>query len=161
MRHAKAEPFAETDHVRALTERGRRDAAAAGRHLAATGTVPELALVSTATRAVATWEAVSQASGSTAQTWTDGALYTGSPDVVLESLRVIPAPTAVAILVGHNPTVSHLAHLLDDGEGDPVAVQQLLHGYPAAAMAVLEVDCDWSDLGAEAGRLVDFHVGKG
>jgi phosphohistidine phosphatase len=161
MRHAKAEPFAETDHVRALTERGRRDAAAAGRHLATTGAVPEVALVSTATRAVATWEAVAEASGSTAQTWTDGALYTGSPDVVLESLRVIPEPTAVAILVGHNPTVSHLAHLLDDGAGDPQAVQQMLQGYPAAAMAVLEVDVEWNDLGPEVGRLVDFHVGRG
>ena len=58
MRHAKAEPFAETDHERVLTERGRRDAVEAGLHLAATGVVPDYAVVSSAARTVATWEAV-------------------------------------------------------------------------------------------------------
>lgn len=161
MRHAKAEPFAATDHERLLTDRGRRCAAAAGLHLAATSNVPDHVVVSSAARAMATWEAVATAAGAAVEPQVDGAVYTGSPDVVLEALRSVPEDAEVVMFVGHNPTVAYLAHMLDDGHGDPEAVRQMLQGYPAGALAVLEVDGPWSDLRAESGRLVDFHVADG
>ena len=161
MRHAKAQPFAATDHDRVLTERGVLDAAQAGAHLAARGVVPDHAVVSSAVRSVMTWAAVARASGSTAEADVQGAVYTGSADVVLEALRAVPAGAEVVLFVGHNPSAAYLAHLLDDSTGDPDVEQQLLLGFPAAAMAVLEVSVPWSELGAELGRLVDFHVGKG
>ena len=58
MRHAKAERTAATDHARQLTDRGRRDAVAAGQMLAQSGASLELALVSTAARAQETWSGV-------------------------------------------------------------------------------------------------------
>lgn len=158
MRHAKAEPFAATDHERLLTERGRRCATEAGRHLAETATVPDHAVVSTAARAVATWEAVALASQSTAVVQLDAAVYTGSADVVLETLRSVPPDAEVVLFVGHNPSAAYVAHLLDDGNGEAAAVGEMLQGYPAGAMAVLELDVPWRDLAAESGRLVDFHV---
>ncbi len=161
MRHAKAEPFAATDHERLLTERGHRAAREAGQHLASTGAVPDHAVVSSAVRAVSTWEQVAEGSGSAAEPRFDGAVYAGSADVALEALRVVPAGAEVVIFVGHNPTAAYLAHLLDDGNGEPAAVRDMLQGYPASAMAVLEVEVPWSELGAETGRLVDFHVGRG
>ena len=161
MRHAKAEPFAATDHERVLTDRGRRAATDAGTHLAATGLVPDHALVSTAARAVATWEAVAAACGSTAEASLEGAVYTGSADVVLEALQAVPAAAEVVIFVGHNPSLAYLAHILDDGNGDPAAVREMLQGYPADALAVFEVELGWADLAAETGRLVDFYVGRG
>ncbi|HET6627579.1 MAG TPA: histidine phosphatase family protein [Nocardioidaceae bacterium] len=161
MRHAKAEPFAATDHARVLTEGGRRAATEAGSHLASTGAVPEYALVSTAVRAVNTWEAVALGSGSAAEPHLDGALYTGSPDVVLEALRAVPTDVEDLIVIGHNPTVAHLAHLVDDGHGEPAAVEKMLQGYPAGALTVLEVRVPWSELGPECARLTDFHVGRG
>ena len=160
MRHAKAEPFAATDHERVLTERGRRDAVEAGLHLAATGVVPDYAVVSSAARTVATWEAVALGSRSTAEVVLDDAVYTGSPDVVLEVLRVVPLDAQVLIFVGHNPTAAYVAHLLDDGTGDPTATREMLKDYPANAMAVLELEVPWSDLGPETGRLIDFHVAR-
>jgi phosphohistidine phosphatase len=161
MRHAKAEPFAATDHERVLTDRGRRDATEAGVYLASTGLVPDYAVVSSAARSVATWEAVALGSRSSAEVVLDDAVYSGSPDVVLEALRVVPLDAQVVIFVGHNPTAAYVAHLIDDGTGEPAAVREMLKGYPASAMAILEIDVAWSDLGPETGRLVDFHVGRG
>ncbi len=160
MRHAKAEPFASSDQVRRLTERGVADATDAGAHLAATHVVPDHAVVSSATRARETWDAVATGSGATATTVVDAALYTGSPDVVLEALRGVPGQARALIFVGHNPTAAYLAHLLDDGNGDPDAVTGLLQGFPAGALTVLDVDVAWADLAAETGRVVDFYVGR-
>ena len=56
LRHAKAEWSRESDHERPLAERGRQDAPAAGRRLAHSGTAPDLALCSTATRTRETWK---------------------------------------------------------------------------------------------------------
>ena len=160
MRHAKAEPFAATDHERALTERGRKDAVSAGRYLADSGTVPDHAVVSSATRALQTWEAVAEGAGATVEPSVDDAVFTGSPDVVLDALRVVPQDAVRLVFVGHNPTAAYLAHLLDDGNGEPAAMAQLLAGFPPGAMAFFEVAGPWSELGPEAGRLVDFFVGR-
>lgn len=161
MRHSKAEPFAATDHQRVLTERGRRDATEAGLHLADTGVVPDYAVVSSSARTKETWAAVAHGSRSTAEAVFDDAVYTGSADVVLEALRGIPDHTQTVIFVGHNPTAAYLAHLLDDGNGKPTAIHEMLQGYPTSAMAVMEVEVPWVELGPEAGRLLDFHVGRG
>jgi phosphohistidine phosphatase len=159
MRHAKAEPFAETDRQRALTDRGRQNAFAAGEHLAAAGAVPDYAVVSSAARAVATWDAVAAGSGSSAKVALDDAVYSGSPDVVLEALRAVPEDAEVVIFVGHNPAAAYVAHLLDDGHGDAEAVHGMLQGYPTSAMTILEIDVPWADLAPESGRVVDFYAG--
>jgi len=161
MRHARAESFASSDHARALTERGWADAVAAGRYLADCELVPEHVVVSTAVRAVQTWEAVAEGSAARAHVQQDGAVYTGSPHTVLEVLRTVPADATVVAFVGHNPTAASLAHLLDDGEGDTRAMHGLLRGYPAAAMTVFAVEAPWDTLGPESGRLLDFHAPQG
>lgn len=162
MRHAKTEPFAVTDQQRALTARGRRDAQAAGRHLAADSTVADYALVSPAVRTVETWAAVSAASGSVAEAVLDDAVYAGSPGAVLEALRAVPETAQRVIFVGHNPTAAYLAHLLEDGEGETDIVHEmLLQGFVPCALAVLRLSTSWRELGAETTRLVDFHVGRG
>src|SRR4051812_3788586 len=63
MRHAKAENFAATDHDRTLTDRGRADAEAVGARLRQEGILPDYVVVSSAVRAVQTWEAVAQTAG--------------------------------------------------------------------------------------------------
>jgi phosphohistidine phosphatase len=163
MRHTKAEPFAESDDQRHLTDRGRRDAAEAGRHLAGTGVVPDRVLVSSAVRARETWQAVAEglaeAGGAerAAEPVFDERLFTGGPDDVVECLQVVADGASTVLVVGHNPTIAHVVHLLDDSTGDPDAVNAVLRGYPAGAMTVLEVEVAWPDLGAETGRVVDFH----
>jgi phosphohistidine phosphatase len=156
MRHAKAEPYATTDHDRALTDRGRAQAAAAGGHLAGRGLVPDHVVVSSARRALATWSEIQQALGSDLEAQVDGAVYTGGIDVVLETLRTVPEDVRTLLYIGHNPTATYVAHLLDDGEGDPTAQGGMLRGFPPAALVELEVEDPWSALGAGSGRVVDF-----
>ena len=158
IRHAKAEPYAATDHDRALTERGLREATAAGEYLAGQGFVPDHAVVSSALRTVATWERVAQECGWTLEPELDRSVYAGSADVVLDKLRTAPEDASTVLLVGHNPAVSYLVHDLDDGNGDPDATNAMLRGYPPAAVAVLEIDVPWADLGPATGRVVDFHT---
>lgn len=161
MRHAKAEPFASTDHARALTDRGRREAEAAGAYLREQSVVPDHAVVSPAERTRATWEAMEAVMESSAEVVYDDSVYAGSTDVVLEALRFVPDGAGVLVFVGHQPTIGYLAHLLDDGEGDPTALHSMLHGFPTASMAIFEVDVPWEELGPETGRLVDFRAGQG
>ena len=159
MRHARAESFAEQDQDRVLTSRGRADAVEAGEWLASRGYVPTHAFVSSAQRAVSTWEALAAGSGSHAEPSVEGALYTGDPIGVLESLRTAPEHATVVAYVGHNPTAASLAHLLDGGQPDEDAFRGISEGFPPAGVAVLEVGTPWSSLDAAGARLVDFHVG--
>ena len=160
IRHAKAESFAPSDHARALTERGVREAVALGAYLREHDLVPDHAVVSSSARTLATWAAVAEQTGSMVEPVLDDAVYTGSPDVVLEALRAVPEDTAVLAFVGHNPTVGYVAHLVDDGHGDADAVVGLLQGFPPGSVAVFEVDGPWSELGPESGRLVGFRPGS-
>jgi phosphohistidine phosphatase len=161
MRHAKAEPFAETDHARRLTDRGVAAARDVGAHLRDSGIRPDFVLVSSAERTRDTWAAVSELAGAgSAEVRLDDAVFTGSPDVVLEALQAAPADAGTVMFVGHNPTAAYLCHLLDDGEGEPAAVSGLLEGFPPGAVAVMEIGVPWSELGPETGRVVGYYVGR-
>jgi phosphohistidine phosphatase len=158
MRHGKAEPFAATDHVRALTDRGHADAAATGTWLAGRQLVPDHALVSTAVRARETWFDVARAAGAEVDPSLDEGLYQGGVDAALESLQAAPEGARTVILVGHNPTAAYVAHMLDDGEGDDEAISGMLRGFPPGAAVVFELEVAWSELAAESGRVTGFHA---
>jgi len=160
MRHGTAESFGTEDLKRRLTERGARDAKAGGEWLASSGYVPTHAFVSSAVRAQATWAALVSGCASHATPEVDGSLYSADPSTVIDVLRGAPEDAAVVVYVGHNPTAASLAHVLDDGEPDPTAFRAVSEGFPAAAMAVLEVSVPWADLDAGTAHLVDFHVGQ-
>ena len=160
MRHAKAEPFAASDHARTLTERGLASARDAGAHLRDIGLAPDYAVVSTAVRTRQTWDAlVETASLADSEVSFDDAVFTGSAEVALEVLQAVPKDAETVLFLGHNPTAAFLAHYLDDGEGDPAAVSEMLRGFPPAALVVLDVAVPWSELGSETGTVTDFYVG--
>lgn len=158
IRHAKAEPVAASDHERALTERGRLDAAALGRRLTALQVVPGLVYVSSARRTEQTWDELVRAAGWTAPAHTDRGLYGADEEAVLELLRVTDDEVATVAVVGHNPTMGMLAHALDDGRGPASA--ELAGGFPTATAAVLDLDGSWTDLGPASSRLRLFEVGR-
>jgi phosphohistidine phosphatase len=162
MRHAKAEPYAASDHVRRLTDRGVMSARDVGRQLQEQGLSPDYAAISSSMRTRQTWTAVSEALDvSACEVNFDDALFTGSADVVVEALQAAPADAETVMFVGHNPTAAYLCHYLDDGDGDPAAVSELLKGFPPSAVAVLDIGVAWADLGAETGRVVGYYVGVG
>jgi phosphohistidine phosphatase len=161
MRHAKAEPMASTDHERRLTARGQRDAAEAGRWARSVGLLPDHAFVSSAARAVQTWTAFADAAGIDLDVDPDPALFSAGTDAATEVLRTAPADASTVMIVGHNPTMEQLVHLLDDGTADPAVFSEVSAGFPTSAIAVLEVEGDWADLDVAGARITDFHVDRG
>ena len=158
IRHAKAEQTAASDFERQLTSRGRSDAVAAGAWLAEAGVVPDKALVSAAPRAAQTWDGLAAGADWTVDADLDRGLYSAGPDTALDVLRSLDEDCACAVIVGHNPTMEILAQLLDDGEGDAEAGNEMAAGFPTSAVAVFDVTGPWVEL--ESARLVGFHVGR-
>jgi len=142
-------------------DRGQADATAAGQWLAGQGVVPDHALVSAATRAMETWTGLASGAGWDTEPSVDEGFYAAGPDTALDLLRGTPADARVLVVVGHNPTIAHLAQLLDDGDGDPEASKEMASGFPTSAVAVFEYDGAWADLELTSARLVAFHVGRG
>jgi phosphohistidine phosphatase len=161
MRHGKAEQAGRTDFERELAERGHRDSADTGAWLAGQGFRPDHALVSAARRAVGTWMSVAAGGGFDVEPYLSQVLYGAGPETALDLVRERPAGVTTLIVVGHNPTMSYLASLLDDGEGDPAVSSEMMSGYPTSAVALFEYDGDWADLTEAAARLVGYHVGRG
>ncbi|GGR67541.1 phosphohistidine phosphatase [Nocardioides luteus] len=159
MRHAKAESSAPTDYERQLTERGHADATAAGEWLAEQGVVPDYVLVSAADRTTQTWEDVALgASWDLTLAEYDRGLYAASASTALDILRGVDDGLSTVLVIGHNPTMSSLVQLLDDGEGDDEASNELALGYPPAAVAVLSYDGDWSELDEAEASVTAFHI---
>jgi phosphohistidine phosphatase len=159
LRHGKAEAYGAEDHARHLISRGTREATQAGAWLAAAGYLPTHAIVSSAARTQETWACVARGSGSVAVPDVSDAVYAASADTAVEILRGAPEDAVVLILVGHNPTVSSLALLLDDGDPEPAALRDLSGGLPTSGAAVFEVGVAWRDLDVGTGRLVACYPG--
>lgn len=161
MRHAKAEPFASSDHDRVLLPRGVADAQAAGRWAAASDVLPDYAVVSSAARTQGTWSAFAAGSGCATEPVTDRSLYGTGTDGALEIIRTVPEDARTVMLLGHNPTMEYLVHLLDDGEADPKLFAGVSAGYPTSALTVLDVSGPWSAVEMASARIIKFHVGRG
>ena len=160
MRHGKAEAAGRTDFEREIAERGRGDSADTGAWLVQQGFVPDLVLVSAARRTIGTWECVASGGGFDLEPHLSQVLYGAGPETALDLVRE-SSPDAMALLVvGHNPTMSYLASLLDDGEGDPAVSSAMMSGYPTSAVALFEYDGEWRDLSEAGARLVGYHVGR-
>jgi phosphohistidine phosphatase len=160
VRHAKAEPQARSDFDRVLTERGRADAAAAGRWLAGHGVVADGAIVSAAARTRETWSLLVEAAGWTIEPDVEQALYAADEDAALDLIALTDESVGTLVVVGHNPTMGMLAQLVDDGEGPPELAERLMQGYPTSAVTVFDVAVPWARVGRGCGRLALFEVGR-
>jgi len=161
LRHSKAEQHAERDAARRLSERGRRDAADAGRYLASAGLVPDQVLVSAADRTQETWAEVHEQVGGDPLVHVTWDLYDADPDDVLDAVHQVPTDAGTVIYVGHNPTAEGLAILLADDAGDDEAREIVAGGLPTSGLAAFEVQVPWTDLQPGGGRLTHAHVGRG
>ena len=141
LRHGKAESTASSggDFERGLTERGRREAALMGRVLAEAGFAPDLVLVSTARRAMETWDAVST-SFPKARMAPARELYHASPDALAEAIDTASQTAASLMIVGHNPGLHELSLALPVTPAP--AARTLGESFPTAAAAVFEVRPD-------------------
>lgn len=166
LRHAKAvsdPPQGGTDHERALAPRGRRDADALGRRLAADGMgfppsdLPVLALCSTATRTTQTAERA--LAGLPTAVDRRRRLYYGSARDILAELRAVDDDIRSALLVGHNPATHSLAlGMLAAGDTAGRAVIER-RGFPTCALAVYRLPApSWQDAAAGTATLAGFFT---
>ncbi|MBL1109163.1 histidine phosphatase family protein [Streptomyces sp. 5-8] len=162
LRHAKsAWPEGVEDHRRPLAPRGRRDAPAAGRALAAAGSLPDLVLCSTAVRARRTWELVSAEWATPPPVHYDRRLYAAGPADLLEVVREAPADVRTLLLIGHNPGLEELVRALAaDGLDD--SLDRVREKFPTSAIAVLTWHgTGWPALAPGAALLTSFTVPRG
>jgi phosphohistidine phosphatase len=118
LRHAKSSwKFPDlTDHDRPLNSRGKHDAPLIGKKLAKEGLVPDVIIASSAIRAHATAKKVAKASGYRGEIAVESSLYGGGPTTYLNILRNQLDQYDKVLLVGHNPDVEQLLHILTGTE---------------------------------------------
>lgn len=155
-RHAKADWPQVSDHERPLADRGRKDAAVAGRKLADTGIPVDLALCSTAVRTRETWKLAVQELPHRPKTVYEERIYEASPGELVAVLNELPDDAQNVILIGHNPGVQGLADILAGRSEDDARERMSRRGFPAAAFAVLSLDGIWKSLEPGVATLLDY-----
>jgi phosphohistidine phosphatase len=155
-RHAKADWPQVSDHERPLAERGRMDAAVAGRKLADTGITFDLALCSTAVRTRETWKLAVHELEHRPRTIYEERVYEASPGELIAVLNETPDDVRNVILIGHNPGVHGLADILSGGSEGDAGERMQSRGFPAACFALLSFDGSWKSLEPGAATLADY-----
>jgi len=163
LRHAKTESDAPSgnDWDRRLDARGNADAAEIGRWLAGKpALLPDLALVSTAVRARATWDIVQQsiaAAAPHARAVHLPDLYGAEPAQLLAIIHAAAADDPKRLLmVGHNPGFHEIALGLIGG-GDAAGRKALDDNMPTSGLAVIDFGVDsWDAVSFRSGQLAQF-----
>ena len=139
VRHSKASHDAPTDIERPLTPKGREMADVLARRLSGRLDAVDLLLVSPAARARQT---------------ADPEIYHNGALRILRLLTGLPEAAGTVILVGHEPTISIMAHVLHDADDD--LASQVSVGVPTATALVLDVPGPWNGLGPGTAHLGDM-----
>jgi phosphohistidine phosphatase len=156
MRHAKTEPFHADDRSRRLTDRGESDARAAGVWLTSQALLPDLFLVSPATRARQTAEQVAVGAEEEPEVRVVDDLYGADVDDVLDILRELRDAPVRLMVVGHNPTMAELAWALEqDSESD------WPDNLPTSGIVVVDFDQPWTRVDRDRGRISQRFVARG
>jgi len=157
LRHAKterAEP-GERDRDRKLMPRGESDAKLIGAYMARHKLLPNLVLISPATRAMQTWSHVAAALPAAPRLTEDERIYNASAETLADVIRG-SGDARTLLLVGHNPGIQDLAVQLI-GSGDVDAREDLKEKLPTSGLIVIDFAFDdWASLHDKAGRLVRF-----
>lgn len=148
VRHGEAKGHsAAGDEGRELTARGREDATDVGRWLVSQGVRSDVAIVSSATRTVQTWEAIRAGGVEADDVRVDRAIYNGTVEDLVEAISAVPDTARVALLVGHAPAVPDLALEVETrcdlpGGWSPATLGVISHpgpwsGFPTADTALV------------------------
>ncbi|MEV6763318.1 histidine phosphatase family protein [Streptomyces sp. NPDC051105] len=155
-RHAKADWPQVTDHERPLADRGRTEAAVAGRKLADSGIAFDLALCSTSVRTRETWKLAVHELAHRPKTVYEERVYDASPGELIAVLNEVPDDAQDVILIGHNPGVHAVTEILTGSSEDDARDHMNRRGFPTAAFAVMTFEGSWKSLEPGAATLVDY-----
>jgi len=148
--HALTTP-GQPDHDRPLSEQGERGALDVGAALLEAAVLPDLALVSTAKRARATWQGVQKQLPDVVPALFESRLYNASPDDILAIIQTIntasldPAasqPNAhkthhCLLVLAHNPGLHQLALQLIT-QAAQNSLSQLHQGLPPGGLVIVD-----------------------
>ncbi len=158
MRHAKTEKDSPTgkDRDRRLDERGRSEAQETGIYLSRQKLLPDLALVSTATRARQTWDDLSAGWPATMVEHLDD-LYSADSGDLLRIVRAAGGGDPQRLLViAHNPGLHEFALALVAGGSLP-AGKALMDNLPTSGVAVIDFAIEgWDHVSFRRGQLERF-----
>lgn len=145
LRHAKSDRSGhEPDPERPLASRGRRQAPEAGRWLAASIGVLDLAVLSPAVRAQSTWDLVAAELRAPVPVRVDDRVYAASAGDLLAVVRDLSEDAHTVVMVGHNPGLEDLVPRLT---GERIAMK-------TSAIAVIELSGGWATAGHSPATLV-------
>ena len=155
VRHAKAEPLAETDKARVLADQGVRDAKNLGTVFTQLLTQPDKIICSTAQRTKQTLSVMNDAGLRCDNVEFDDDLYHASADLIIN--KVAKVEGRVLMIVGHNPAMAILLNRLADEQD---IAPSMLH-FPTGSLAQIHFAGDkFQDLKfEEEGKVVSFLKG--
>ena len=162
LRHAKAvrDPqFA--DHQRPLTDRGWRDAVAAGQLLRSRGFTADRVLCSTALRAQQTWNGTAQGGGEAAEVLYLEDVYEATLSRLVALVRRQPDTVQRLMVVGHGPGIPDLAEHISDRSSVDVARARMNRKFSTCALATFSCPDSWAALGRSQAQLVAFDIPRG
>ena len=116
-------------------------------------------LCSSARRALDTLEALRPAIGETAEVSIEPELYGADASEILERLRTVDAQVPEILVIADNPGLQDLAIELS-GEGDAALLNQLRTKFPTGALATLDLDVSWAELGPGCAHLTSLVTPK-
>lgn len=131
---------------RPLSARGRRQAPESGAWLAARVAI-DRAVVSPAQRARSTWDLVAAEYPDAPPVTYDDDAYTFDGHMLLAIVRRLDEDDQTVALVGHNPAMEELVHLLT-GRWLPM---------PTACLAVIDLPGRWRDAPGDGGATIFAH----
>ena len=142
-----------SDHDRPLNDRGERDVPRMGQRLRNRKTLPEIIISSSAVRAKTTAKILAKSIDLPKSNVTiNEKLYGAEPEDVVSILRELDDTIACVMVVGHNPTFTHLVNELGN-----VSIDNM----PTCGIAILTFPIDaWKDIKRGKGTLLDFDYPK-
>ncbi len=155
VRHAKSswDGDISNDHDRPLNERGKRDAPVMGERLAARGVEPDRIITSSAKRARKTARKIAkELDYRKKDVVRDGRLYGCSVEDWMALIHDLDDRWDCVVMVGHNPTITEMAHAV---AGLPV------DNVPTCGVLDMRFDITtWAEVGAEEPEETDFDYPK-
>ncbi|MEO5866095.1 MAG: histidine phosphatase family protein [Sphingomonas sp.] len=158
LRHAKSgwDDPAVRDFDRSLNAKGKRAAAAVGRHWKTLGLTFDHVVASPALRVVETLAEVERGYGALARV-ADRRVYLASAATLLDLVHDFPDGAATALLVGHNPGLEDLALLFAADTDRGTLRDAMEEKFPTASTAQLTFAVDrWADVAAKGAALTLF-----
>lgn len=152
MRHAKSswEDEALPDHERPLNHRGEKAAKTMACRLKESGYVPNLVIVSSATRTQQTAEALNKCYNETLPIQSESLLYEADIERVVDVIRAVDKSVAHLMLVGHNPVTEMLADRLANRS----------YGMPTAAYIRFDIPVPWHDFTLDTYEVIAYDFPK-